>query len=606
MTDILVEPLPLAASEACRYVHLRGIDWEESGNGQEYTFTGTASIFGVWSHQIWTPRGVFRERFLPGAFVDVLERKPDVRFLKNHNKDLVLARTKSGTLKIQETNDELEVWARVAKTSYAEDLRLSMERGDIDQMSIQFAMDYDEGADDRWYEDKESGEIRHDVIKVSDLYDVSVVTFPAYEETSAYMRSVKRDVDGAVSRGIIVPKDIRSHKSAPNLSKLGSTEIHPRTYVRCRQVLTETVWAMQPSYIALFVDILDERMRGYRPTDEELRERIGIKRDNEPTSAGEGEICVIPIVGPIMSRAGAMQEMSGAHSVDDMKAEIQAAVNDPGVSHIVLDMDTPGGSVDGVPELASYIMSVRDQKPIIAVANYLAASAGLWIMSAASEAVASPSAEVGSLGVYTMHNDYSAQLEMKGVKPTLVSAGEYKTELNPFEPLSEEAKARLQEEVDDIYKTFVSAVAEGRGKDPAYVEENFGQGRTMSAEDALKVGMVDRIATFDDVIAGLRGRSVAERSREFAGFIAEYHNLPHDIVSSRDNTAAFLGVGVTQALKESGGPAGVASVTQVPDDGGSPVGQAESPVVTLKRETADAVQRAREERIRLTKELLRS
>jgi HK97 family phage prohead protease len=591
---------------------LRDVEWRESQDdpNQDYTFVGTAAVFNIWSELLWTPRGAFRERFLPGSFVDILASpKLDTRFLKNHDKNLVLARTKSGTLELEENDDALRAWARVAKTTYATDLKLSMERGDIDQMSIQFELDYDNGAESRWYEDKRSGEVRHDVVRVSDLFDVSVVTFPAYAETTAAMR----DLDRAQSRGMIsVPRGVSS-----------SHEYSPRAYARCRQVVAETAWAMHPPFLSLIMGILEERSSGNKPSAEEIRERVGVKRDNDVTMVGS--VAVIPVLGPIMSRAGAMNQISGAKSLDDFKAEFRQAVNDPEVTHIVLDIDSPGGTVDGVPEMAAEIRKARDVKPIYGVANYMAASAAFWLLCACTETYASPSAEVGSVGVYTAHNDRSAEMEMKGQNVTFVYAGEHKVELNPFESLSEDAKARLQEEVDSIYDDFVASVAKNRGTTKKDVLDNYGQGRMKMSQEALAAGMIDGVATLDEVVAGInKGKPAAKQlvagasaSEQDASTEAEILPSPLDAgAMSRDQIREVLGLPFgAQAETDpvvnnrNGAQAETDPVVGAEEHGAQaetdPVVGADSPAAHLKAKSAAEMQRAREERVRLTKEMLK-
>lgn len=595
MTDVLLdEPLAPAAHEAdtTRFFRLRDVEWRDSGNGKEYTFFGMSTVFNSWSESLWTPRGTFKERFLPGAFTDILSHpKLDCRFLKNHNKDLVLARTKSRTLELEETEDGLSVWARVARTSYATDLKLSMERGDIDQMSIQFEMDYDLGADDRWYEDKATGEVCHDVIKVSNLYDVSVVTFPAYADTTAAMRDFTR----AQERG-----RMPSHSSIAVPKALS-----PRAYQRCRQVIAETPWAIHPPYLNMIMSILDERSAGVRPTDAEIQERIGYKRSNSVSQAGTA--AVIPLIGPIMSRAGAMSEMSGAKSLEDFKSEFRSALNDPEVSSIVLDIDSPGGTVDGVPEMAAEVRAARGIKPVIAVANYMAASAAYWIATAASELVVSPSAEVGSVGVYAAHQDRSAEMDKKGVKTTFIHAGENKVEANPFTPLSEEAQAYVQSQVDAIYVDFVGTVAKNRGVTQSFVLDNFGQGRMVAAKQAVELGMADRVATIDQVLqeldnpkarrdsAPVETLSTADETR-YDVAVAMTTDSTH--LETRDSVKAFLGLTVAQAETD---PAGTSPVAQAETD---PVG-ATDPLVALKAASKEAAQRARDDKVRLTKEMLK-
>ena len=126
-------------------------------------------------------------------------------------------------------------------------------------------------------------------------------------------------------------------------------------------------------------------------------------------------------------------------------------------------LDSPGGSVYGVSELADEIMNARAQKPVIAIANSLAASAAYWIGCSASELYVTPGGEVGSIGVWQAHFDYSQALAAEGVTPTLISAGKYKVEGNPYAPLGEDALGFMQSRVDDYYAVFTKSVARGRG-----------------------------------------------------------------------------------------------------------------------------------------------
>src|SRR5690606_4285100 len=130
----------------------------------------------------------------------------------------------------------------------------------------------------------------------------------------------------------------------------------------------------------------------------------------------------------------------GGTSTEQFGSWFDAALRDPAVSAIVIDVDSPGGTVTGVAELAEQIFEARGKKPIYAIANALAASAAYWIASAAEELWVTPSGDVGSIGVYAMHEDISEMEAEMGLKVTLISAGEYKTEGNPHEPLGDEAR----------------------------------------------------------------------------------------------------------------------------------------------------------------------
>ncbi len=189
-----------------------------------------------------------------------------------------------------------------------------------------------------------------------------------------------------------------------------------------------------------------------------------------------------------------------------LSKRLQELVADPNVAQIVLDIDSPGGGVEGITEFANQLFQARKHKPIVAVANSLAASAAYWIASQASEIVVTPSGVVGSIGVIAIHQDLSKALEKQGIKPTLITAGKHKGEGNPFEPLSEEAEANIQKRVDDFFSMFVKDVARGRGVKASEVRSGFGQGGVVGAQEAVDLGMADRIASLDDTLMRLTRR----------------------------------------------------------------------------------------------------
>ena len=233
----------------------------------------------------------------------------------------------------------------------------------------------------------------------------------------------------------------------------------------------------------------------------------------DPTSASRskaGAIAVLPLQGTISHRMGLMSQISGGTSCEQFTGWLRAALSDPQVKSIIMDIDSPGGTVTGVQELADEIYQGRQQKPIIGVANGMAASAAYYLGSQASELVVSPSGEVGSIGVFAAHEDVSKALEGMGVKTTFISAGKYKTEGNPYEPLSGEARDAMQAKVDAYYQQFVNAVARGRNTSADQVQSDFGQGRMVMAGPARRAGMVDRVATLDQTLKRLGARSKAK------------------------------------------------------------------------------------------------
>lgn len=221
--------------------------------------------------------------------------------------------------------------------------------------------------------------------------------------------------------------------------------------------------------------------------------------------ATAGRVGTIPVYGPIGQRLTAEVLKCGGTSCEEISAALDALLADKTVEAIVLDVDSPGGSSYGVEELSDKIYESRAQKPIYAIANSMACSAAYWIASAAGQVLATVGGDVGSVGCYVMHCDQSGHDEQMGLRVTFVSAGKYKVEANPHEPLSDEAAAYLQEQVDYTAGRFVEALARNRGVSPAEVAERFGQGRVLNAEGALAAGMVDRVLSFDDLLRKLTG-----------------------------------------------------------------------------------------------------
>lgn len=212
-------------------------------------------------------------------------------------------------------------------------------------------------------------------------------------------------------------------------------------------------------------------------------------------------IAVIPIFGTISRRAGLFTDSSGGASIESITADFRAALKSEDVGTIILDIDSPGGSVSGLDELAAEIFAARGQKRIIAIADHFAASAAYYLGSQAHEFVAAPTSEVGSIGVWMLHMDFSRNLDREGITPTFISFGKNKTEGNPFQPMSDETMAHFQSQVDEFGQMFVRAVSRGRGVSMKTVREKFGDGRMFMALEALALGMVDRVATLDETIA---------------------------------------------------------------------------------------------------------
>lgn len=223
-------------------------------------------------------------------------------------------------------------------------------------------------------------------------------------------------------------------------------------------------------------------------------------------------MAVLPIHGLITQRG---QRYTGTSTIQ-FGQWLQDAVVDTNVSQILIDVDSSGGGIYGVVELADAIFQARKVKPVVAAINSQASSAAYWLASQASKVYITPGGEVGGIGVWNVHEDHSGALELLGVDVTLITAGKYKTEGHPYGPLSNDAKAYMQQRTADYYSTFTKHVARGRGVTVDQVRGGMGQGRSLGAFWAFAEKMVDGIRTFDAVLRDMGG-AVGARSVAAAG-----------------------------------------------------------------------------------------
>ena len=265
-------------------------------------------------------------------------------------------------------------------------------------------------------------------------------------------------------------------------------------------------WAILPETYVTICEIVRLRASGGRLTEADIAQRLAAAAPRTTARSGPQSIGVLPLYGVLAHRMNMMTAMSGGTSLELAGRALGELVASPQISAIVLDIDSPGGEVNGVTEMAAQVRRARAIKPVVAVANSMAASAAYWIAASASEVVVTPSGQVGSIGVVAAHEDVSAAQERDGVKTTLITAGRFKAEGSPFAPLGDEARADVQARVDEMYGLFVADVAKGRDVPLADVRAGFGEGRLVTAARAVKLGMADRIATLDETLSRLAGK----------------------------------------------------------------------------------------------------
>lgn len=263
-------------------------------------------------------------------------------------------------------------------------------------------------------------------------------------------------------------------------------------------------WAMQREALPILADRAERFMAGF---------------SFEPPEAPKvsNGVAIMPLIGAMTPRGD-----MGTVSTMRFDAYFREAVKNPGIKGIMLDVDSPGGSVYYTKTLSDRIFEARKSgKPIIAFGNGSVGSAAYWVASAASKFILAPGAEAGSVGVWMAHQDMSKALEQQGVAVSIISYGENKLEGSELGPLSEETRAHMQSRVDAMGAEFESDVARNRGVNVSTVRKEFGQGRMYGDKEALSRGMIDGIGNAEKVLKELMGGTPVSYTRKAAASQAE-------------------------------------------------------------------------------------
>jgi len=255
--------------------------------------------------------------------------------------------------------------------------------------------------------------------------------------------------------------------------------------------LTSAEWAILPEKLEQIEAVVSQFIAG---------SNIDLSADTSNETLTKGNVAVIPIEGTIVKKAYGLDAMSGVRTTLTIQKDIQDALENSAISAIVLRVDSPGGTVDGTKELADFISSAKEKKPIVAYADGTMASAAYWIGSAASKVVAYDTAKVGSVGVVVSHVDVSKAEEKAGIKTSYIYKGQYKVTGNSTTPLDDEGRSHIQSHVDTYYSMFVDAVASQRGIDREEVIDKIALGAVFIGKAALDLNLVDSIGDMNDAI----------------------------------------------------------------------------------------------------------
>ncbi len=219
-------------------------------------------------------------------------------------------------------------------------------------------------------------------------------------------------------------------------------------------------------------------------------------------------VLTIPVMGSLVNRLP-YQMGRYATGYEYIQRAVERGIADPAVNKILFHIDSPGGQAAGNFELVDFIHSQRGVKPMMSMVADYALSGGYSIATATDELVVTSSGATGSVGVVVMHVDFSEMLSEFGIKVTFIKAGKHKVDGNAFEPLSDEAKARIQAGVDKFYGIFVGAVARNRNMSEDDVRAT--EALVYDAEESVEVGFADRIGAFRTEVAAFAANQTGEK-----------------------------------------------------------------------------------------------
>ena len=258
-------------------------------------------------------------------------------------------------------------------------------------------------------------------------------------------------------------------------------------------------WALMPDRLLEMQAIYATHLRGEKIDLEAVEARLGRPLANEQQEyrMEQGGIAVLPVSGVISNKANMFTRVSGGASAQLLQQQVSSMRADPRVRGVVLDFDTPGGSVFGIPALAAEIRALAGEKPTVSVSTGMMASAGYWLGSAANAVYLSGETDyMGSIGVVATH----AYNPRQGAQVTEITAGRYKRMASDNAPLTKEGRAYIQQQVDELYRAFVTAVADHRRVSADQVLEHMADGRIFVGQQAVDAGLAEGFATVDTLV----------------------------------------------------------------------------------------------------------
>jgi capsid assembly protease len=260
-------------------------------------------------------------------------------------------------------------------------------------------------------------------------------------------------------------------------------------------------WAILPDSLQEMYDIyrtaIDRKAIDVDFDPQAVSAKIGRPLDNARTVVVRDGVAILPVSGPIFRYANLFTEISGATSIEVLATDFRRALDDPTIQAIILEINSPGGEVDGTSELAQHVFNARGEKPVVAYASNLCCSAAFWLASGADEIVVADTASVGSIGV------------VGGVRlskdKTVVEFVSSRAKNKRPDPQTESGRTIIQSHIDALEDVFVETVAANRSLSVDSVVIN--EGGVYVGQQAVDAGLADRVGTLEGLIAELSDSS---------------------------------------------------------------------------------------------------
>lgn len=262
--------------------------------------------------------------------------------------------------------------------------------------------------------------------------------------------------------------------------------------------LCEETWFVLPSVLKTYERVFNGKFIDKQHFESVVNNVAGNPQEKIVTKLGSKAI--LSVEGTLVRKAGYLDAMCGINGMDSLSNEFSKLVSDQSIDHIILNWDSPGGTVTGTPEFAEVIYNSRNAKRITSFISGSMCSAAFFIGSAAHEIYSSSKFNsVGSIGVVTMHVDQSASDDAQGLNYTYIYAGKHKIEGNPHEKLSPEALANIQNKLDYTYGIFLDSVSNYRGAKTEDMNK-FAEGQVFNAGQVVGTPLLDGIVTLNEIL----------------------------------------------------------------------------------------------------------